>query len=284
MKNICVTGANGYIGRHVITRLQASRRWNITACDLADKGLFAGVRFCARDILTQPQDAQLYQELGRPDVCLHLAWQDGFMHNAPSHIDKLPAHFHFLQNLVEHGCMQLLVAGSFREYGPCNGRVSEEHPAVADNYYSWAKISLKRLLELYLQDKPVTLQWLRFFTPYGNDEYNNSVLSKIIRWESEGKTSFPFTEGKEQYDYIHINDLARQIAAAAAQTEISGAINCCSGTPSSLKEKVEELIAARGFKIRPQYGAFKTREYDSPVIYGDNAKIQKILEKYEKAS
>lgn len=283
MKHICVTGANGYIARHVIPLLQQTRQWHITAIDLTDKGVFPPeIPFYACNILNPAQTNQLYTKIDRQDVCLHLAWQDGFTHNALSHIDNLPAHFHFLQSLVEHGCKQLMVAGSFREYGPCNGRVSEDHPLIADNYYSWAKISLKHLLELYLKDKPVTLQWLRFFTPYGDDKHNNSILSKIIRWEAEGKTSFPFTEGTEQYDYIHVDELARQICAVAAQTDISGAINCCSGKPSYLKDKVEELIRSRGFTIRPSYGVFKAREYDSPVIYGDDTKIRQILKKYKK--
>lgn len=55
------------------------------------------------------------------------------------------------------------------------------------------------------------------FTPYGDDEHNNSILTKILKWEKEGKTSFPFTEGKEQYDYIHIDVLAEQIVRIILQ-------------------------------------------------------------------
>ena len=124
------------------------------------------------------------------------------------------------------------------------------------------------------------MQWLRFFTPYGDDELNNSILSKILRWEAAGKATFPFTDGKEQYDYIHIKELAKQVVAIISQNKINGNINVCTGKPTSLKTIVEEFIRTRELKIRPEYGAYKTRDYDSPVIYGDNTKIREVLEEY----
>lgn len=278
MKRILVTGANGYIGSHVANYLAQIPNIILTATDFKNSRLNKNVMFVSEDILRNADKEELYERLKKPEICIHLAWQDGFVHNADSHIDKLPAHFHFLKNLVEHGCTQLLVAGSLREYGSVHGKISEDAPVKADNYYAWSKISLKNLLDIYLKDKPVCLQWLRFFTPYGNDELNNSIFSKIIAWEKEGRKTFPFTEGKEQYDYIHIDDLTHQIAAVAAQTEISGVINCCSGRPETLKSKVEELIKSRNFKIRPEYGAFPSRSYDSDIIYGDNTKISKIMQ------
>ncbi|MEL7657584.1 MAG: NAD(P)-dependent oxidoreductase, partial [Bacillota bacterium] len=74
-----------------------------------------------------------------------------------------------------------------------------------------------------------------------------------------------------------INELAEQIAACATQTEISGIINCCTGKPISLAEKIEEFILEQDLKIRLEYGAYPDRSYDSPGVWGDNTKIQKIL-------
>ena len=43
-----------------------------------------------------------------------------------------------------------------------------------------------------------------------------------------------------------------RIAKAATQDEIHGIINCCTGNPVSLADKVEEFIKEHGFKIRPE--------------------------------
>lgn len=53
-----------------------------------------------------------------------------------------------------------------------------------------------------------------------------------------------------------MDELSRQIAKAATQDEIHGIINCCTGNPVSLADKVEEFIKEHGFKIRPNMAHF----------------------------
>lgn len=278
MKKVLITGANGYIGSHVVDQLCKDKRFEVIAVDFSDKYIDKNVKFQRIDILQECNDEKLYEKLGKPDICIHLAWEDGFKHNSLKHAKSLSAHFSFLENLMRYGTNHIAVAGSFREYGRVNGKVNEYMETRPDNMYCLAKLALKRMLELYLEDKPeICFQWLRPFTVYGDDERNDSIMSKIITWEKEGKATFPFTEGLEQYDYIHINEVAKQIVACISQREIQGVIDCCSGTPIALKDMIESFIIKNNFKIRPEYGAFKSREYDSPVIYGDRTKIEKIL-------
>lgn len=77
-----------------------------------------------------------------------------------------------------------------------------------------------------------------------------------------------------------MDELAEQISKAVTQTEVTGIINCCSGNPITLAERVENFIKEHNLKIRLNYGAFPDRPYDSPIIYGDNSKILKILANY----
>ena len=89
---------------------------------------------------------------------------------------------------------------------------------------------------------------------------------------------FPFTTGTNKYDFISVTDLARQISEASVQNNVEGIINVCSGKPVALKVMVEKFIKDNSLNICPEYGAFPDRKYDSPAIWGDNSKIQKILE------
>lgn len=102
----------------------------------------------------------------------------------------------------------------------------------------------------------------------------------MIEAEENGQEYFPFTSGKNKYDFMDIDELAEQIVLTALQTEIDGVINCCSGIPMSLGDKVEEFIKSHDFKIKLKYGAFPDRPYDSPGIWGDNTKINKIIKNY----
>ena len=95
--------------------------------------------------------------------------------------------------------------------------------------------------------------------------------------EKEGIKTFPFVSGENKFDFIDISELAKQISETALQTEITGIVNACSGIAVSLKDKIEEFLKVNNFKIKPEYGKYQSRKYDSKIIYGCNKKIQQIL-------
>ena len=64
-----------------------------------------------------------------------------------------------------------------------------------------------------------------------------------------------------------------------SQKEIDGIINCCSGKPVALGEEIEGFIKKKGYSIKLEYGAFPDRPYDSPAVWGDATKINKIMSK-----
>lgn len=276
---ILVTGANGYIGSNVIkSLLDLNDNNKIIALDFNHNNLDSRTENISFDILSKAKDPELYNKLKKPDVCIHLAWQDGFNHNADSHIDNISSHYHFLKNMINSGCKNISVMGSMHEIGYYEGEVTDNTPCCPLSLYGIAKNALRQSISLYADSQNVSLKWLRAFYILGNDAKNKSIFSKIIQLEKEGKESFPFTDGQNKYDFIDINLLAKQIAKSSLQREINGIINCSSGVPVSLKDKVEEFIKNNNFKIRPQYGAFPNRSYDSPAIWGGDDKIKKIME------
>ena len=127
-----------------------------------------------------------------------------------------------------------------------------------------------------------TLQWLRGFYIYGDDEESQSIFGKLYRSAHEGKKTFPFTSGKNKYDFLPVSELGKMIAACVMQEEVNGIINCCSGVPVSLGEQVESFIEANALDISLEYGVYPEREYDSPAIWGDATKIKQIMENADK--
>ena len=61
------------------------------------------------------------------------------------------------------------------------------------------------------------------------------------------------------------------------QKDVVGIINCCSGKPMSLADRVEQFIKEKKLDIKLEYGAFPDRPYDSPCEYGENKKIILIM-------
>lgn len=273
-KKVVVTGANGYIGRYV-TKTLLDNGFQVVAADIRFENVDKRAERFEESILESQED--IFYKLGCPDICIHLAWQDGFVHNAPSHMGNLSKHYLFLRQLVEQGCKNLTVMGTMHEVGYWEGAITDTTPCMPLSLYGTAKNALRQAMILLEKEYEYELKWLRAYYILGDDLHNNSIFTKLLQAEQAGKTEFPFTSGRNQYDFIDVHDLGFQIAAASVQEEITGIINACTGIPVSLGDKVEEFIKKHNMKIQLKYGAFPDRAYDSPIVYGDNEKIKRIL-------
>ena len=273
-KRVLVTGANGYIGRHVVEAL-LDMGHEVIASDFSFEGVDERAKHETTPIFSGEED--LYEKLGKPDVCIHLAWRNGFVHNADTHMTDLPNHYTFIKNMIQAGLPHLAVMGTMHEVGYWEGAITEDTPTNPTSLYGIAKNSLRQITYLLADGTNTKVDWLRAYYTLGDDKKSNSLFAKIVKWEEEGKESFPFNSGKNKYDFISVDELAKQIATVSTQDKIHGIINCCTGKPETLANKVEEFIFEHGFKIKPEYGAFPDRPYDSPGVWGDAQKINEIM-------
>ena len=160
MKTILVTGAAGYIGRHVVKNA-LDRGYRVIASDFAFKGLDERAEFCDVPIFSGDQD--IYRQLGSPDICIHLAWRDGFRHNSSAHMKDLSSHVVFLNHMAEGGLESLSVMGTMHEVGYWEGPINESTPCKPQSQYGIAKNALRQSLMLSLADGPCKLHWLRAY-------------------------------------------------------------------------------------------------------------------------
>lgn len=273
-KKVLVTGAGGYIGRHVVKAL-LDMNCEVIASDFDKRGIDERAEII--DTMIFSGDKDIYEQLGKPDVCIHLAWKDGFIHNSNAHMAELSKHYIFLHNMIKGGLKSLSVMGSMHEIGYWEGSIDENTPCNPLSQYGIAKNALRQSLLLLEKEEDFILHWLRAYYIIGDDTKSSSVFSKVLQAADDGKKKFPFTSGKNKYDFIHVKELAHQIAAASLQEELTGIINVCTGEPKTLGQQMEEFIAENNLKITLEYGAFPDREYDSPGVWGDATKIKHIL-------
>lgn len=272
---VAVTGAGGYIGRFVVKTL-VDQGHEVVAIDFVHQGIDERAKICDVNIFSGEPD--VHEKMGCPDSVIHLAWKDGFVHNSNAHMDNLSSHYKFLRNLVDAGCKNISVMGTMHEIGFYEGKIDENTPCNPLSQYGIAKNALRQALLTYTKDKDVNIFWLRAYYILGDDKKNNSIFAKLLAAAEAGKKEFPFTTGKAKYDFIQVDELAKQIVAASTQDKYTGIINVCSGKPVSLGDRVEQFIKEKGLDISLQYGVFPERPYDSKIEYGDNTIISKIME------
>ncbi len=277
-KKILVTGAGGYIGRHVVTSL----------LDMGAEVIAADFRLNDVDPRAQKWEGSifekrehLFQTLGEPDACIHLAWKDGFVHQSDAHMELLSDHYRFIRQMTDEGLKQIAVMGTMHEVGYWEGAIDQDTPCNPISLYGIAKDALRRATFAMLKGTDVKVQWLRAYYIFGDDTRSVSIFGKLLAAAQRGDAYFPFTTGKNKYDFISVEDLGKLLAACVMQDQVTGIINCCTGKPVSLAEQVEWYIQDRKLDIKLQYGAFPDRPYDSPGVWGDRTKLDEVLKIYQ---
>lgn len=272
---ILVTGANGYLGQGIVKQLLDNGH-KVIATDLSASHIDNRAEKIECDLFSVSDPFVCFK---CPDVLLHLAWRNGFVHNSETHINDLPKHYVFLSKMVKGGLKQIAVMGTMHEVGFWEGAVNENTPCHPQSFYGIAKNALREITELLAQEQNIVFQWLRGFYIVGNSQYGCSVFSKITEAVIQGKTEFPFTTGVNQYDFLDYEVFCSQVAAVVEQSEVTGIINICSGRPEKLADRVERFIKDNGFNLKLRYGIYPDRPYDSKAVWGDDRKIRSILEK-----
>lgn len=269
---ILVTGANGYLGQGIVKQL-LDDDVQVIAVDFKLDNVDDRAEKIACNLFELENPYEYFNE---PDVLLHLAWRDGFVHNSMNHLLDLPNHFSFIKKMVDGGIGQVSVLGTMHEIGFFEGSIDENTPCNPQSLYGIAKNALRQSVLALCKDK-CNFQWLRGYYIVGNSKFGNSIFSKITSAAERGEKEFPFTTGQNQYDFIDYDMFAFQVSKAVEQNIVNGIINIGSGKPEKLADRVERFISEQGYDMKLKYGSFPDRPYDSKAVWGNGSKIEKIL-------
>lgn len=271
---ILVTGANGYLGQGVVKSI-LNNGYEVVATDFNVDNIDNRSEKVSCNLFSVGDPYDFFE---KPDVVLHMAWRDGFVHYSNAHIEDLPKHYTFMKKMMESGVKRVAVMGSMHEVGFYEGSIKEDTPCNPSTPYGISKNALRQSVQMLAKQNNIDFQWLRGYYIVGNSKYGSSVFSKLTAAAEEGKKEFPFTMGQNQYDFIDYDDFCLQVAASVCQDKINGIINICSGKPEKLADRMEKFIKENGLNIKLKYGAYPDRPYDSRAVWGDNNKISKIIE------
>ena len=278
---VAVTGASGFIGRHVLTDLLQHGVEIVAVTREASRltGLSEAVRIVEMDISQPAPD--YFEKMGRPDVLIHLAWDGLPNYKSRHHFEtELPRQYHFLESMIEAGLPSLVVTGTCFEYGMQFGALSAEMPTKPTNPYGYAKDALRKQLEFLRSIKPFNLTWGRLFYMYGEGQPSASLYPKLREAVLRGDKIFNMSGGEQLRDYLPVAEIARQVVQLAlAQRDIC-AVNICSGKPISVRKLVEQWLLENNWKIELNLGYYSYPDYEPMAFWGDQNRLDSKWKNY----
>ena len=273
---VMVTGATGFVGRHVVSALLV-RGHSVVAIardsETARKmSWFDCVEFIRCDL---HENFQPLLQPGRlPSAIVHLAWPGLPNYRDFFHISKnLPSDLVFLEAAVKAGVPHLLVAGTCLEYGMQYGPLTEEMDTSPTTPYGFAKDTLRKALQLLQKESPFTFQWMRLFYLYGEGQNRNSLLAQLDRAMDEGQAVFNMSAGDQLRDYLPVQEVAENFVFALENPQIEGVINCCSGIPISVLDLVKQRCHTKASNIELNKGYYPYPDYEPLAFWGVPSKL-----------
>ena len=267
---IAVTGATGFVGRHVLSELigrdvEVMATWR--SDDPSDRVQADNVRWTPLDIHRQPEGVM--DALGRPDVVLHLAWAGLPNYRSQHHLEsELPAQYGFLRGLVEGGLKSLVAVGTCLEYGCQSGPLRADLETRPTNPYGSAKDTLRTELQGLKRGHPFALTWARLFYMYGEGQSEVSLFSLLRRAVSDELPVFKMSGGEQLRDYLPVTEVARRLTELALGGGDLGVLNLCSGQPISVRRLVEGWIEQNGWDIELELGHYPYPDYEPMAFWG----------------
>lgn len=253
MKRALISGASGFIGRHLLAALDQAG-WDVTAFDIYPRGV-SGVRLGdARAVFSA--------DTTRYDLVVHAAAVEPHR----SAIDNNPLTVGAANLELDSAMFQwaartkpgrVIYVSSSAAYPVALqdraawGRLREDDidhadPALADAMYGHLKLMGEQLAAAYRQQGG-TVTVVRPFSGYGEDQddrfpfgaFRDRALRRDDPFEIWG-------DGDQVRDWIHVDDLCGAILAAY-EHGVDGPVNLATGRPTSFNELATLFMVMSGY-------------------------------------
>ncbi len=287
-KTFLITGANGFIGTHLISLLVRNGA-NLIA--VSRRGLPYGSMFMLYGLkktdIHNHHICDIYDNKSmtdiisrhKPDILINLAygdtgkrsWNDVFQ-NIPAEIDKYPA---FLNSVSKVG--RLVLIGTCEEYGlntPPFKECQREDPVSA---YSLTKTIQYYISSYFSKTNKNDFLYLRPFTTYGPLQKSSMFVSSAISSFIEGK-NFNMSQGKQKREFNFITDIAYNIILASLKHDLPGStINIGSGVSYRIRDVAVLIRDMIDKKLDIIYNDSIRRDIEIDDLVSDNKIMRNCL-------
>ena len=279
-KKILITGANGFVGKHLIKFLLNK---NYIISTLGTKAV-EYTNFYKLGLPINYKNIEKIINSIKPKFIFHLAGSNPnanlnecFQINTMFGINILEA----VKKLNIQDSTKIILLGSAAEYGLVKEKdlpileTSETKPLTP---YGISKLSMTNsAINWYKKDCHVTV--IRPFSILGFNMPIHMALGNFFYQLNNSKSSeINVGNLKTMRDFIDVNDFIEIIYKVINERKSSGqVINVCSGKPTSIKEILDFYIEKKDKKAMLKFNDNLTRQNDMSINYGSNKKLRSII-------
>lgn len=291
-KRILVTGADGFIGSHLVESLidlgckvkafcyyNSFNSWGWL--DTLPKDKLEKIEVFLGDIrdLTSVNSAT-----EKIDIIMHLAALISIPYSYLSPESYLETNIKGTLNILQagrtHRTERILITSTSEVYGTAKYvPIDENHPTQGQSPYSATKISADRITESFIKSFNMPITIVRPFNTYGPRQSARAVIPSIIIQLLSGSDRIKLGSLFPRRDFNYVKDVCNGFIEIAKSEKTAGhEINIASGQDISIRELAEKIIE----KINPEAKIIedmqRIRPEKSEVIrlQGSNKKIKKL--------
>ena len=280
MKKIGVIGANGYIGKHIVSYLQRYYDVNVDSYDIVAECDFPNYH---KVNLTDKESIKgLNLDL---DYIFMFAGLTG-TYNGFNEYQKFIS-------INELGLLNLLDAIKNSEYRPkvifpstrlvykgIDKSLKEDDLKECKTIYAANKLACEGYLQAYHDSFDIPYTIFRICLPYGNllsADYSFGTVGFFIKQAKAGKDITLYGGGNIKRTFTHMEDLCYQIIEGSFHHESNGQTYNVGGETLSLHDAAEIIAAKYGAKVTEIPWPERDLRIESSHTYFDDTKIRSLL-------
>lgn len=277
---VLITGANGFVGQHMVREL-IDHSFDVIGVVQSGQNQSSGT---IEVDLTQKERVHKSIDYDGVDGVIHLA---GLAALAPSFDDPLKyieVNSAIQINLMETALEQkrkpkFVIISSGSVYGPSGDLPMDENSVVKPSSpYAVSKIAQEYLAQYYI-GRGLECVIIRPFNHIGPGQSSGFIVpdlaSQILEAKNKRDTKIKIGDLTTKRDYTDVRDIVRAYRLLLEKGRSGEIYNVCSGSAISGQEILNQLMELADIELSPVLESSKKRPVDSPVIYGDFAKLKK---------
>ncbi len=264
---VLVIGGAGFVGSHIVDQLLEEPVREVVVLDSFVRGTPGNLEKASADprvttISGSVEDRELLAEVMEgTDYVFHLAalWLFECVHEPRKALEQnVVGTYNVVEAAQTAGVKRVVYSSSASVYGDALFTpMTEDHPFNNRTLYGATKIAGEQFFRANFEQNGMDYVGLRYMNVYGpRMDYKGtyvSVIMKVLDSLDEGKAPVIFGDGRQAYDFIHVEDVAMCNILAMKSEATDKNYNVGTGVKTTIKELVDTLLEITEADIKPEY-------------------------------